>query len=119
MIYSSLNRFRFMVSPPGSFYLKTHSRSGPLFGDKVTGTFVLVADAACTSGGICTAGGTVLTQVPAALTIPGPDDAEEAAELTASFSGMPAEHAGEEFTARRLSWRTGSRTPWSRAGSAQ
>ncbi len=35
-------------------------------------TFALVADAACASGGICTAGGTVLTQVPAALTIPGP-----------------------------------------------
>ena len=61
-------------------------------------TFALVADAACASGGICTAGGTVLTQVPATLTIPGPDDAEEAAdaaELTASFSGMPSEHAGE------------------------
>ncbi len=37
-------------------------------------TFALVADAACASGGICTAGGTVLTQVPAALAIPGPDD---------------------------------------------
>ena len=37
-------------------------------------TFALVADAACASGGICTAGGTVLTQVPAAWTIPGPDD---------------------------------------------
>ncbi|WP_420636883.1 Calx-beta domain-containing protein [Candidatus Palauibacter sp.] len=35
-------------------------------------TFALVADAACASGGICTAGGTVLTRVPAALTIPGP-----------------------------------------------
>ena len=35
-------------------------------------TFALVADAACASGGICTAGGTVLTQVPAAWTIPGP-----------------------------------------------
>ena len=35
-------------------------------------TFALVADAACASGGICTAGGTELTQVPAALTIPGP-----------------------------------------------
>ncbi len=37
-------------------------------------TFALVADAACASGGICTADGTVLTQVPAAWTIPGPDD---------------------------------------------
>ena len=43
-------------------------------------TFALVADAACASGGICTAGGTVLTQVPATVTIPGPDDAEEAAD---------------------------------------
>ena len=35
-------------------------------------TFALVADAACASGGICTTGGTVLTQVPASWTIPGP-----------------------------------------------
>ena len=37
-------------------------------------TFALTTNAACASGGICTAGGTVLTQVPAAWTIPGPDD---------------------------------------------
>ncbi len=36
MICSSLNRFRFLVSPPGSFYPKTHSRSGPFYGGKVT-----------------------------------------------------------------------------------
>ena len=35
-------------------------------------TFALTTNAACASGGICTAGGTVLTQVPAPLTIPGP-----------------------------------------------
>ena len=67
-------------------------------------TFALVADAACASGGICTAGGTVLTQVPATVTIPGPDDAEEAAdaaELTASFTDVPAEHDGQSvFTFR-------------------
>ena len=34
-------------------------------------TFALTTDAACASGGICTAGGRVLTQVPAALAIPG------------------------------------------------
>ncbi len=37
-------------------------------------TFALTTNAACAAGGICTAGGTVLTQVPAAWTIPGPDD---------------------------------------------
>ena len=33
---SSVNRFRFMVSSPPSFYRKTHSRSGPFFGGEVT-----------------------------------------------------------------------------------
>ena len=37
-------------------------------------TFALTTNAACASGGICTAGGTVLTQVPGPRTIPGPDD---------------------------------------------
>ena len=74
-------------------------------------TFTLVADAACASGGLCTAGGTVLTEVPATLTIPGPeatadDDAEDdddtdnaadtaQASLTASFGDVPAEHDGQ------------------------
>ena len=40
-------------------------------------TFALVADAACAAGGICTAGGKALTEVPAASTIPGPRDPEE------------------------------------------
>ena len=40
-------------------------------------TFALVADAACAAGGICTAGGKALTEVPAASTIPGPGDPEE------------------------------------------
>ena len=35
-------------------------------------TFALTTNAACAAGGICTAGGTVLAQVPAAWTIPGP-----------------------------------------------
>ena len=39
-------------------------------------TFTLVADAACASGGVCTAGGTPLTEVPPALTIPGPEETE-------------------------------------------
>ena len=34
-------------------------------------TFALVADAACAAGGICTAGGTALTEVPAAVDDPG------------------------------------------------
>ena len=50
-------------------------------------TFALVADAACASGGICTAGGTLLTRVPAALTIPGPGDA---AETNTPTTGAPA-----------------------------
>ena len=57
-------------------------------------TFALVADAACASGGICTAGGKVLAHVPAASTIPGPGEPEEA-PLTAEFRDMPAEHDGE------------------------
>ena len=35
-------------------------------------TFALTTNAACAAGGICTAGGTMLAQVPAAWTIPGP-----------------------------------------------
>ena len=57
-------------------------------------TFALVADAACAAGGICTPGGTALTEVPAAASIPGPGDPEEA-PLTASFVDVPAEHDGE------------------------
>ena len=53
-------------------------------------TFALVAEAACASGGICTAAGTMLTEVPAARTLPGPaapdeDDGDAAAALSASF----------------------------------
>ena len=55
-------------------------------------TFALATDAACASGGICTPGGTMLTQVPAARTIPGPEDA--AAALSASFAAVPAAHDG-------------------------
>ena len=65
-------------------------------------TFALATDAACASGGICTADGTVLTQAPAALTILGPDAAADAdeteeapeASLTASFENVPSEHDG-------------------------
>ena len=53
-------------------------------------TFALVADAACASGGICTAGGTELTQVPAAWTIPGPG------EDSSSLSVADAEATEEE-----------------------
>ena len=69
-------------------------------------TFTLSAGAACDSGGICTAAGTTLTEVPAARTLPGPgsddddDDGTASTGLTASFSAMPSEHAGpsETFT---------------------
>ena len=53
-------------------------------------TFALVADAACASGGICTTGGTVLTQVPASWTIPGPSGD------TSSLSVADAEATEEE-----------------------
>ena len=35
MICASLNRFRFMLSPPLSLYQKTHARSGPFYEGKV------------------------------------------------------------------------------------
>ena len=56
-------------------------------------TFTLVADAACASGGFCTAGGTPLSQVPSARTISGPDVPDTAA-LSASFREIPASHDG-------------------------
>ena len=66
-------------------------------------TFALTTNAACAAGGICTADGTVLTQVPAAWTIPSPeaaadDDADDdtaPASLTAAFGEVPAEHDGQ------------------------
>ena len=66
-------------------------------------TFALTTNAACAAGGICTADGTVLTHVPAAWTIPGPeaaadDDAADdtaPASLTAAFGEVPAEHDGQ------------------------
>ena len=60
-------------------------------------TFTLSAGAACDSGGICTAGATALTQVPAPRTLTGPGGDEggtTSTDLTAAFSAMPSEHAG-------------------------
>ena len=63
-------------------------------------TFTLAAGAACDNGGICTASGTTLTQVPAARTLPGLGNDGEGTDdsgntsLTASFSAMPGEHGG-------------------------
>ena len=51
-------------------------------------TFELIPNAACASGGICTAGGTPLIQVPAALTIPGPEETETS-EATAEVTARP------------------------------
>ena len=51
-------------------------------------------DQACASGGICTADGTTLSQVPTALTIPGPVEATTTSPITASFANMPADHDG-------------------------
>ena len=66
-------------------------------------TFALVADAACAAGGICTSGGKALTEVPAAATIPGPEETAEPA-LTASFEDMPAEHDGESKFSFRIAF---------------
>ena len=78
-------------------------------------TFALVADAACAAGGICTSGGRALKEVPAAATIPGPEETaeipgpEETAEpaLTASFEDMPAEHDGESAFRFRVAFSDG------------
>ena len=72
-------------------------------------TFALVADAACALGGICTAAGTVLTQVPAALTISGPavsdeeDDSEPNAQEVSIAAGTSPVTEGTEavFTLSR------------------
>ncbi len=53
-------------------------------------TFALTTNAACAAGGICTAGGTVLTQAPAAWTIPGPGGS------SSSLSVADAEATEEE-----------------------
>jgi len=54
MICSSVNRFRFVVSSPPSFYRKTHSRSGPFYGGEVkvvdrSSTLIGPSSAACTT----------------------------------------------------------------------
>ncbi len=63
------NRYLFRLKPDGD--------------DDVT--FELVANAACDSGGICTEGGTPLTEVPGARTLPGPEDTTVDGVLSASF----------------------------------
>ena len=85
-------------------------------------TFALTTNAACAAGGICTADGTVLTQVPAAWTIPGPEAAADAADdtddddtddaddtapasLTAAFGEVPAEHDGQSAFNVRVEFR--------------
>ena len=67
-------------------------------------TITLATTADCNaSDAICTSGGLALSEVPAALTVPGPDaddgndgggTAVAVADLTASFSAMPGEHGG-------------------------
>ena len=58
-------------------------------------TFTLLADAACASGGICTAGGAPLSQVPSARTITGPEQTVDPT-LSAIFKEIPAAHDGED-----------------------
>ena len=58
-------------------------------------TFTLAAGVACDNGGICTASGTTLTDVPAELTIPGPDAVVERRPVAATLSvGDGATEAG-------------------------
>ena len=80
------NAWIFIVSPEGN-------------GDV---TFELVAGAACDSGGICTSGGTQLTQVPEARTVPGQGGGDEA-EQNAPATGLPTisgtAQVGETLTA--------------------
>ena len=58
-------------------------------------TFTLAAGVACDNGGICTASGTTLTDVPAELTIPGPDAVVERRPVAATLSvGDGAAEAG-------------------------
>ena len=70
--------------------------------DDVTITLATTADCDAAEA-ICTSDGTALTDVPGAVTIPGPSDDEPtvpANPLTASFSSIPAEHGGPGEGAR-------------------
>ncbi len=58
-------------------------------------TFTLAADAACDAGGICTAGGTQLTEVPATRTIPGPG--ETTSELAVNDATASEDDATIDF----------------------
>ena len=54
----------------------------------------IIPNQACDNGGICTTEGIPVTAVPAALTIPGPDQATTTNPLTASFANVPTDHDG-------------------------
>ena len=45
-------------------------------------TFTFEADSACASGGVCTSAGIPLTDVPTALTIPGPEETTQTSQLS-------------------------------------
>ena len=47
-------------------------------------TFTFEADSACASGGVCTSAGIPLTDVPTALTIPGPEETTQTNQLSVS-----------------------------------
>ena len=47
-------------------------------------TFTFEADSACASGGVCTRAGIPLTDVPTALTIPGPEETTQTSQLSVS-----------------------------------
>ena len=64
-------------------------------------TFALVMDAECAEGGICTPDGRALTEAPEAATIPGPGEAEEAAEPPDKPTGLDATATHDAIT---LTW---------------
>ena len=90
-------KFARRAAPPSN--LEWQITVEPSGNDDITIELATTSDCDAT-GAICTAGGTPLTQVPGTLTIPGPGDTQIETPLTASFAGMPAEHAGpgQRFT---------------------
>ncbi len=54
-------------------------------------TFTFEADSACSSGGVCTSAGIPLTDVPTALTIPGPEETTQTSQLSVADAAASEE----------------------------
>ena len=54
-------------------------------------TFTFEADSACASGGVCTSAGIPLTDVPTALTIPGPEETTQTSQLSVADAAASEE----------------------------